>query len=232
MLNFEQKWGFPNCVGAIDGYHVPIIAPKHDHTDYYNRKGWYSILLQAVVDSNYLFRDTCIGWPGRIHDARVLANFKLYNMGQEGELFANHSRNICGVQTGHQSIGDPAYPLLQWLMKPYSELANMTAEQKKFNFILSRNRMVIENVFGRLKGRWRRLQKRVDCDIKDTPDLILTCCVLHNILCEKQGEVYFDQWNIELDNPKPTPVVENMDNEQEFASAGNIRNAFCNFLNG
>ncbi|KAK6182064.1 hypothetical protein SNE40_009828 [Patella caerulea] len=131
MLNFEQKWGFPNCVGATDGCHIPIIAPKHDQTDYYNRKGWYSILLQAVVDSNYLFRDTCIGWPGRVHDARVLANSKLYNMGQEGKLFANHSRNISGVQVPAVILGDPVYPLLQWLMKPYAESANMTAEQKK-----------------------------------------------------------------------------------------------------
>ena len=24
---FEEKWQFPNCVGAIDGKHVPLINP-------------------------------------------------------------------------------------------------------------------------------------------------------------------------------------------------------------
>lgn len=36
---FEDKWGYPQCVGAIDGSHIPIAAPELNHTDYYNRKG-------------------------------------------------------------------------------------------------------------------------------------------------------------------------------------------------
>jgi len=32
---------------------------------------WY---VQAVGDHNYLFGDLCIGWPGSVHDARVLAD--------------------------------------------------------------------------------------------------------------------------------------------------------------
>ena len=65
MLSFERKWAFPNCAGAIDGCPIPIISPTENHTDYLNHKGWHSILLQAVVDANYCFIDTCIGWPGR-----------------------------------------------------------------------------------------------------------------------------------------------------------------------
>lgn len=42
---FESKWGFLNCVGAIDGSHIPIIAPQEYHMDYYNRKGWHSVIL-------------------------------------------------------------------------------------------------------------------------------------------------------------------------------------------
>ena len=58
---FKDKWGVPQCVGSIDGSHIPISPPAMNHTDYYNRKGWYSMLLQAVVDHNYLFRNLCIG---------------------------------------------------------------------------------------------------------------------------------------------------------------------------
>lgn len=51
------------CAGAIDGTHIAIIAPKEDHTDYVNRKGYHSVVMQALVDCSYLFRDVVIGWP-------------------------------------------------------------------------------------------------------------------------------------------------------------------------
>ena len=39
---FSIKWGVPQCVGAINGCHVPIAAP---HSDYYNRKGFFFVLF-------------------------------------------------------------------------------------------------------------------------------------------------------------------------------------------
>ena len=50
---FEDKWGYLQCAGAIDGCHIPISASALNHTDYYNRKGWYSILVQAIVMSTF-----------------------------------------------------------------------------------------------------------------------------------------------------------------------------------
>ena len=73
---FLQRWQFPQCVGAMDGSHIPIIAPPVNAKDYYNRKGFQSILLQGVVDHQCKFMDVYIGWPGSVHDARVLANYK------------------------------------------------------------------------------------------------------------------------------------------------------------
>ena len=55
LQNFSTKWGLPQCVGAIDGCHILIAAPLNNHTDYYNRKGFYSMILQGVVDANYRF---------------------------------------------------------------------------------------------------------------------------------------------------------------------------------
>uniref|UniRef100_A0A1X7SK58 DDE Tnp4 domain-containing protein n=1 Tax=Amphimedon queenslandica TaxID=400682 RepID=A0A1X7SK58_AMPQE len=65
----EKKWGLPQCAGAIDGSHIPISAPANNHTDYYNRKGFYSVVIQAIVDYRYLFCDVYCGWPGSVHDA-------------------------------------------------------------------------------------------------------------------------------------------------------------------
>ena len=69
--DFESERGFPQAVGVIDGTHIPIIRPEESFTDYYNRKGYYSVFMQAVVDCYGLFMEVYIGWPGRVHDARV-----------------------------------------------------------------------------------------------------------------------------------------------------------------
>ncbi|XP_078606563.1 uncharacterized protein LOC144879195 [Branchiostoma floridae x Branchiostoma japonicum] len=50
IQGYKERWGFPRCAGAIDGSHIPIKAPSRDRNDFYNRKGFYSVILQGVVD--------------------------------------------------------------------------------------------------------------------------------------------------------------------------------------
>ena len=57
---------YPQCAGSVDSTHIPVTPPAMNHTDYYNHKGWYSIIAQAVVDHNGLVRDLCIRWPGSV----------------------------------------------------------------------------------------------------------------------------------------------------------------------
>ena len=45
---FEEHRGFPGVLGAIDGCHIPIRAPRFCPENYVNRKGWHSVNLQAV----------------------------------------------------------------------------------------------------------------------------------------------------------------------------------------
>ena len=61
---FQEKNGFPQCAGAVDGTHIPIVSPKHCPADYYNRKGWHSVIMQGVVDHLGHFTDIYVGWPG------------------------------------------------------------------------------------------------------------------------------------------------------------------------
>ena len=87
------------CAGAIDGTHIPIIAPTESRTVYVNRKGFHSVIVQAVVDSNYLFRDVVVGWPGSVHNARIFSNFAIFRKGNEGKLFpSNLSKEINGEE--------------------------------------------------------------------------------------------------------------------------------------
>ena len=85
-----SKWGVPQCVGAIDSTHIPIIAPKNNPLDYYNRKGYHScVVLQALVDHEYKFLDVCVGWPDSVHNARDLINSGLYSKCDSGSFPPN-----------------------------------------------------------------------------------------------------------------------------------------------
>jgi len=75
---FQSRWGMMQCLGFIDGCHIPVKPPALNHTDYFYRKVWYFIILQAVVDSEYLFMDICVDWPGSVHDSCVLKNSGIY----------------------------------------------------------------------------------------------------------------------------------------------------------
>ena len=79
VQNYNDRWGYPQCVGAIDGMHVPIKAPSQNPADYYNRKHFHSIVLQGVCDWNYRFIDVFFGFAGRAHDARVFSNSSIYH---------------------------------------------------------------------------------------------------------------------------------------------------------
>ena len=138
---FSTKWGFPQCIGAIDGSHIPIIAPKENPLDYYNRKGYHSVVLQALVDHEYKFMDVYVGWPGSVYDARVLANSRLYQKCESGTFLPAWQQTLCGTNIPLLILGDPAYPLKVWLMKPFSDIG-LTRAQKKFNYQLSRSRAV------------------------------------------------------------------------------------------
>ena len=76
------------------------------------------------------FIDTYIGWPGRVHDARVFVNSSLYKRGQAGTLFPDWKKTIAGKDTPLLMLGDPAYPLLPWLMKAFPDNGSLSHEQK------------------------------------------------------------------------------------------------------
>ncbi len=67
-IGFECLHEIPYILGAIDGNHVLVIAPKVDPKSYYCQKGFYSTLIQGVIDAKCSFRDYDYGWVGNIHD--------------------------------------------------------------------------------------------------------------------------------------------------------------------
>ena len=83
---FEEFSDLPNVAGAIDCTHVTIKAPTDSRVDYFSRFQRYDIIVQAVADGKKRFLDVAAGFPGSLHDARVLRNIRLYRRCENQEL--------------------------------------------------------------------------------------------------------------------------------------------------
>ena len=74
IQTFRNLSRLPNIVGAIDGTHIRINAPRESAVDYFSRYQQYDFDIQAAADGNLLFLDFSAGFPGSMHDARMLSN--------------------------------------------------------------------------------------------------------------------------------------------------------------
>ena len=83
---FSEVCKIPQVIGAIDATHVSIFAPPKDPVDYFCRKQMYTINTQAVVDANMNFIDISSGFPGSVHDARVLRASAIFTQAENGQI--------------------------------------------------------------------------------------------------------------------------------------------------
>jgi hypothetical protein len=63
---------FKDCIGAIDGSHIPVTVPLSEQPKYIGPHGYPSQNIMVVCDFDMRFIFVVTGWPGSAHDTRIL----------------------------------------------------------------------------------------------------------------------------------------------------------------
>ncbi|XP_018315065.1 putative nuclease HARBI1 isoform X2 [Mycetomoellerius zeteki] len=178
--DFEDLWDFPHCIGAIDGKHCPDNAGSN----FYNYKNSHSIVLLAICDANYIFRFVDIGAYGRRSDGGIFRESQLGQHLEAGQMNIPQPDSFYrgGPLLPYCIVGDEAFPLKSYLLRPFSGKDNLSAEQCIYNYRLSRARRVIENCFGILVSQWRIYRKSIISSVETTMKIVQATICLHNWL--------------------------------------------------
>ena len=232
---FYQRWQLPNCIGAIDGKHVRIVHPQCSGSDYYNYKGFYSIVLMAIVSPSSEFIYADVGCQGRISDGGVFRNTNFFKALEANSLGIpnpqslptalenrGHEDEDSFCQIPHYFVGDDAFSLAPNMMKPYPQ-RGLTEEQRIFNYRLSRARRVSENAFGILSAKFRVFHTTLCTKPENAVVIVHVALLLHNFLLRKCPSVYAPVGS--LDHPNEQGEIINGDWRQSTDIAG----AFSSF---
>ena len=193
---FRDRWQMVQCIGALDGKHVAIRRPAKSGSFFFNYKGFFSLVLLAMVDADYKFTYVEVGSEGRASDAGVWKSSSLFKAlyDQQNPLDLPGPVQIDGIDepVPYFIVADDAFPLTTHVMKPYSR-TNLSAPQRIFNYRVSRARMVVESAFGILTSKFRVLQGTMLLSPDNAEVVIVACCTLHNFLRRRCGKSYFNQ---------------------------------------
>lgn len=168
----------------MDGKHVIIQAPIHSGSDYFNYKGSFSIVLFAVVDSQYCFTYVSVGCQGRLSDGGVFGHSNLNKLLIESQLGVPNPTPLPGLTmpVPYVLLADDAFPLRPNIMKPFPGLHNKGSPKRVYNYRHCRGRRVVENVFGIASVVFRVLRKPLLLQPENAEKIVLACAHLHNFL--------------------------------------------------
>ena len=135
---------------------MALKKPNNSGALYHNYKGFFSIVMLALVDGQYKFRWVDVGTGGSCSDAQIFTACHLKRKIDDGSIgFPDPAPITQGDRDVHYFIpADDAFALKTWLMKPYGRRM-LTREEGIVNYRISRGRRVVENAFGILVSRFR-----------------------------------------------------------------------------
>lgn len=193
---------FQNCLGAIDGTHIPMTIPVDKAAPFRNRKKTLSQNVMIACDFDLNFTFISCGWEGSATDAKVLrsALYKGFKV-PEGKFY----------------LVDGGYANTPYFLAPYRGVRYHLKEfgrgrrapqnyMELFNHRHAVLRNHIERALGVLKKRFPILKVGTHHTIENQAKLPATAAILHNIIrLHKGDEGWLDN---QRDNIPPANYVD------------------------
>ena len=187
---FRTKWNVPHALGALDGKHIAIRRPRGGGSEFFNYKGFHSIVMLALVDAEYRFLWVDLGSSGSWSDAQIFNQSVLREKIEDESIGFPPPQPLTpdAPPVAYFILGDDAFALKTWLMKPFSR-RGMDLNERLYNYRISRGRRVVENVFGILVQRFRVLLSTMQQEPRVVATITIACVILHNLMRERYGNL-------------------------------------------
>lgn len=225
---FWIKTNFPHCLGAVDGKHIRLKKPDNSGSMHFNYKDYFSIVLLAVVDSEYRFVYVNVGSYGKDCDSSIWKESTLWEKLTQGTLNIPTPRPLdeqTQINTPFVFIGDEGFALHDNLLRPFGG-THLDRKKRIFNYRLTRARRYVECAFGILTNKWRIFHRPLDVKKETAIWIVKACTVLHNFVREKDGFAFESAHlsEIHLDH------LPNAQTRRGGLSANSVRTTFADYF--
>jgi DDE superfamily endonuclease len=203
---FQALRGSPmhGFIAAVDGIAIAIHCPKAsdsaDARKYFNRKGFFSISVQAAVSASYRVTFISAKHAGSTHDSTAFSSTALFEhllRPEEDGGLPKWAAIAADDAYGNGSAGGR-------IVTPYSG-RNLDVKKDSFNFYLSSLRIVVEQVFGVIVSRWGILWSPLRCSLEKSTKIIVVCAKLHNFILDERAKNLGVDSGVEFEVPGPDP---------------------------
>lgn len=211
---------------ALDGLaariRCPWLSEVPDPGNYYCRKGFYALNVQAMVDRKKRFLWCHPSNKGSTHDSQAFASSRMHDLLLEvsSELY----------ERGLFVVGDSAYGMSSVLLTPFDTdevKADREGAKDSFNFHLSSCRIYIECAFGELVMRWGIFWRTLLFDLKKNSKVVQCCMLLHNFIVDareaedREDDRFFQNFTVNMDSIQERLTVQTGEMPRPVATDNN-----------
>ena len=115
---FSSRWTVPHSLGALDKKPIVMKKPMKSGSEYYNYKGFFPLVLLAMVDTEYRFLLVDVGSSGSSSDAQI------FNHSRSREKIEDDTLGLLppeplgegGPDLHYFLLGDDAFALMPWMV--------------------------------------------------------------------------------------------------------------------